>query len=58
MCKLFQKEEIPYGRIKEVVRCSDFMEMKKVANSSNQGHERKETMRYSDFRVNQLQHNK
>ena len=28
MCKLFQKEEIPYGRIKEVVKCSDFIEMK------------------------------
>ena len=54
MCKLFQKEEIPYGRNKEVVKCSDFMEMKKVANRRNQGHERKETMRYGDFRVNQL----
>ena len=33
MCRLFQEKEIPYGRIKDVVKYSVSMEVKKVTNS-------------------------
>lgn len=45
MCRLFQEEETPYGRIKDVVEYSVSMEVKKVTNSRNEGSERKEAMR-------------